>query len=71
MIPRGTTCKCGADKNPGEFFCPACTAQLPTSLLGQLRASNSWDGFRALIRRAVILLDLPQTENARRKKFYA
>jgi hypothetical protein len=71
MKPSGEICKCGATKPATEFFCASCSEKLPRPLLVDLSRTDSWDGFRALIRRAVIILDLPQTRNAQQKKQYA
>lgn len=71
MTPHGETCKCGAAKKGTAFFCPACTARLPRTLLYDLARSQSWPGCRALIRRAVTILGIEQTRNAQHKQFYA
>jgi hypothetical protein len=70
--PNGKTdCRCGGMKKPEAFFCDACTAKLPRSILADMASSQSWPGFRALLRRAVVILGLPQTHNQQRKKLYA
>lgn len=72
MKPNGKTdCRCGGVKSPTAFFCPTCESKLPPSILRDMARSQSWPGFRALLRRAIVILGLPQTRNQQRKKFYA
>ena len=71
MKPHGIVCKCGTPKRENQFFCQDCWRKLPLCLRESLVSSPSWPHLRVLIREAVNILGLPQTENAKRKKFYA
>lgn len=69
--PHGTFCKCGSGKAAEQFFCDRCTAKLPPMMISQIKASTSNAGYRGLMRRAVQLIGLPPSRNARRKRLYA